>query len=71
MPGSRKDYWLPKLTRNIERDLEHRKELKKLGWKMLVIWECELKNLAKVEAKLARFLLAKAPADRGRQDSPP
>jgi DNA mismatch endonuclease, patch repair protein len=56
MPASRQQYWLPKLTRNIERDLEHKKALRKLGWNVLVIWECELRHLRRVEAKLARFI---------------
>ena len=56
IPNSRQHYWLPKLTRNIERDLEHKKELGKLGWKILVIWECELKDLTRLKAKLIKFL---------------
>jgi len=62
MPGSRQDYWLPKLTRNIERDLEHKRALAKLGWKVLVIWECELKDAIRVEAKLAKFIERNQPA---------
>jgi len=36
--------------------LEHKKELGKLGWKILVIWECELKDLTRLKAKLIKFL---------------
>jgi DNA mismatch endonuclease (patch repair protein) len=56
LPGSRLDYWTPKLARNIERDAEQRRKLKILGWKSLVIWECELNNLKRLEAKLAKFI---------------
>jgi DNA mismatch endonuclease (patch repair protein) len=40
----------------VERDLGHRRELRRLGWKVLVIWECELKNWVRLELRLARFL---------------
>jgi DNA mismatch endonuclease, patch repair protein len=56
MPNSRQHYWLPKLTRNIERDLEHKTELRRLGWAVLVIWECELMDITRLEAKLTKFL---------------
>jgi DNA mismatch endonuclease (patch repair protein) len=56
LPGTRQDYWAPKLARNIERDSEHRRKLQMLGWKSLVIWECELNNLKRLEAKLAEFI---------------
>ncbi len=44
IPSTRKDYWLPKLSRNIERDKEAISKLKKMGWKVYVIWECFFKN---------------------------
>ena len=56
LPGTRQDYWAPKLARNIERDAEHRRKLQMLGWKSLVICECELNNLTRLEAKLANFI---------------
>ena len=56
VPNSRQDYLNPKLHRNVERDRQNRKELRRLGWKSLVIWECELRARAKVERKLTEFL---------------
>lgn len=41
MPKSRLDYWLPKLKGNVERDRGTQRALRQLGWKMLIIWECE------------------------------
>ncbi len=55
-PGSRKDYWVPKLSRNIQRDGENRRNLRRLGWQVLVLWECELRFRGRAEAKLARFM---------------
>lgn len=37
----REEYWLPKLTRNIERDRESERKIAEMGWSVLVIWECE------------------------------
>lgn len=41
-PKTRQDYWKPKIERNTLNDLKNRKHLKKLGWKVLVVWECQL-----------------------------
>ena len=44
LPKSNSDYWIPKLLRNRERDLENIKTLEENDWKVIVIWECELKK---------------------------
>ncbi|MYC65079.1 MAG: DNA mismatch endonuclease Vsr [Acidobacteriia bacterium] len=41
-PKSNRDYWLPKLEGNVARDAKHQAELAELGWKVLVIWECDV-----------------------------
>ena len=43
-PSSNTDYWHKKINRNVERDEEIRKTLEEAGWRVLVIWECELKK---------------------------
>lgn len=43
-PSSNQDYWRPKILRNVERDQLSRQELEVLGWKVIVLWECELKK---------------------------
>ena len=55
MPGSRVEYWEPKLAANIERDAKHLKALGQLGWTSLVVWECEIKDAVRLEAKLRKF----------------
>jgi DNA mismatch endonuclease (patch repair protein) len=55
IPKSNTSYWTPKLKRNVERDKAATKELKRLGWEVLVIWECEIKN-TNLEDRLGRFL---------------
>lgn len=43
-PSSNQDYWRSKILRNVERDNQSRKELETLGWKVITVWECELKK---------------------------
>ena len=57
IPKSNQDYWKPKLERNVSRDKEHAEELKQKGWRILTIWECEIKDLQKLEAKIRKFFL--------------
>ena len=56
IPRTRPEYWVPKLTRNCARDRDNRKELKRLGWRTLVVWECELNQLERVKRKVVKFL---------------
>lgn len=43
-PKSRQDYWLPKLRRTQQRDREHINTLRRLGWKVTVVWECQSRS---------------------------
>jgi DNA mismatch endonuclease, patch repair protein len=56
IPKSRRDYWIPKLKRNQDRDIENLQKLKTLGFRVLSVWECEVKNEKRLVAKLSRFL---------------
>jgi DNA mismatch endonuclease (patch repair protein) len=55
-PKSNSAYWQPKLDRNIARDAEHIATLKKQGWKVLVVWDCETVDQQKLRDKLEHFL---------------
>jgi DNA mismatch endonuclease, patch repair protein len=44
MPKTRVKFWTAKITRNRERDAKDRKALRKLGWKVITVWECRLKG---------------------------
>lgn len=44
IPKSNVDYWEKKLYRNRERDKHNQKELEKMGWNVITVWECELKK---------------------------
>jgi DNA mismatch endonuclease, patch repair protein len=56
VPKTRSEYWLPKLARNRERDAEHAACLSAMGWESLVVWECEMKDLAAVNNLVQAFL---------------
>ena len=43
-PKTNSDYWEIKINKNIERDKKHTKEIKKLGWEVIIIWECSVHN---------------------------
>lgn len=43
-PTSNEEYWTAKIIRNVERDTENQKKLQEMGWRVIVIWECELKK---------------------------
>ncbi|MBO7507079.1 MAG: DNA mismatch endonuclease Vsr [Paludibacteraceae bacterium] len=43
MPKSNVEFWLNKITRNKERDEEVRDKLRTIGWRTMVVWECQLK----------------------------
>jgi DNA mismatch endonuclease (patch repair protein) len=52
---SRTEYWREKIAGNQRRDAKRRKELRTLGWRVLVIWECELARPASLK-QVARRL---------------
>jgi DNA mismatch endonuclease (patch repair protein) len=49
-------YWSHKLLRNKERDSQNKRALNKAGWRVLVIWECELRSREKLERRITTFL---------------
>ncbi|MEJ8574150.1 very short patch repair endonuclease [Microbaculum marinum] len=53
---SRTEFWEAKFARNVERDQRVQEELRKLGWDVIVIWECETRDPRKLENKVRRFL---------------
>ena len=64
MPGSRQEYWIPKLSRNVARDAQHIRDLKKDGWNVLIIWECETKEIPSIQRKILKFLGSKTLSSR-------
>lgn len=56
LPKSKTKYWEPKIDINRQRDEKNMQELKRLGWKALVVWQCELRNTEDLKARLVSFL---------------
>lgn len=56
LPKSRLEFWGPKLSANAERDLLKQEALKRLGWNVLVVWECELRQSEQLENTLRQFV---------------
>jgi DNA mismatch endonuclease (patch repair protein) len=55
-PKQNAEYWLAKISGNRERDKANLVNLHRLGWKTLIIWECELKEPVAVKCRIADFL---------------
>lgn len=55
-PKSNTDYWWPKLQRNQFRDAENEAALVALGWRVLVVWECQTKDETALKQSLLAFL---------------
>ena len=56
-PSSNEEFWSDKLDTNIQRDRKKVRELKKQGWKVLIIWECQIKDEKRLTRKIKRFLV--------------
>lgn len=57
LPKSKLDFWETKLEANRQRDLLHQQQLRELGWRVLVMWECEMGDTERVSRIVKKFLL--------------
>jgi len=55
LPKSNAEFWRQKLEKNVARDRRNIQTLKDLGWYVLIIWECELKDTMTLQARLSDF----------------
>lgn len=55
-PAANVDFWNRKLDLNMERDKRFESELKSLGWKILVVWQCETRKPENLISRLEEFL---------------
>lgn len=44
MPTTRRKFWETKFEQNIERDKQSKKALRRLGWKVVIVWECDVRK---------------------------
>jgi DNA mismatch endonuclease (patch repair protein) len=55
-PAQNSDYWQAKIARNVARDVRVTKELEAKGWRVLRVWECELKEPARFVARVSDLI---------------
>lgn len=63
MPKTNVDYWTAKIGRNRERDIASAAALEADGWRVLVVWECEMKDVDALAERLQGFLDQPSPPD--------
>jgi DNA mismatch endonuclease, patch repair protein len=56
VPATNAEFWLTKRIGNVDRDRRNLHSLRKSGWRVLTVWECETKNVLKLSKKLNSFL---------------
>jgi DNA mismatch endonuclease, patch repair protein len=56
LPKSRLDFWVPKLTANKERDARVQVRLEELGWDVMTVWECQVRDAEALKKKISEFL---------------
>ena len=49
IPSTNRNFWIDKIRRNKERDREEQRQLAKMGWHCITVWECELKPAKREE----------------------
>jgi DNA mismatch endonuclease (patch repair protein) len=59
-PKTNSNYWRPKLLANVQRDRNHRRRLRRLGWLPIVIWECQTKKGTQLQDRLTREFIRKS-----------
>lgn len=57
-PATNTKFWQAKRKSNVERDIRNQLFLKTLGWRVLIVWECETRNVERLEDRLTTFLQA-------------
>jgi len=55
LPTTRNEFWKDKTEKNIERDNKKNWELKSLGWKVITVWQCEVKNSELAKNRLKKL----------------
>ena len=59
-PKQNSNFWAAKFESNVQRDKKVRRELKKLGWNVLVVWECETRRVEELTERLRTWFASRA-----------
>ncbi len=57
-PKSRRAFWEEKFTANIMRDRQRQRDLRRLGWTVVVVWECQAREIGNLDKLVRRMFLA-------------
>ena len=55
-PKTRVDFWLEKLESNVTRDIKVKSDLELMGWRVITVWECELRDMDQLSIKFVTEL---------------
>jgi DNA mismatch endonuclease (patch repair protein) len=69
-PKTNARFWAEKLARNRERDRRSIAALRRAGWRVLVVWECSLRDADRLEARIGRWLAGLTPIAKSRGGAP-
>lgn len=58
IPKTHQVYWLDKFDRNLARDARNEADLSDMGWNVLIVWECETKEIEALSERLMAFIEA-------------
>ncbi|MBI5936931.1 MAG: DNA mismatch endonuclease Vsr [Betaproteobacteria bacterium] len=56
LPKSHIAFWKEKIERNRKRDADNLRHLQKAGWRVFIVWQCDLKNLGLLKTRLYEFI---------------
>lgn len=56
VPATNAEFWAAKRLSNVERDRRNIKHLRRAGWRVMVVWECETRNSERLAKRLRKFL---------------
>lgn len=60
MPAARREFWEAKFTRTVARDGEHTAALEALGWRVVVLWECDIRRPQELQERLTDLFSEKS-----------
>lgn len=61
VPATRPDYWAAKFARNVKRDAAAMRAIRQRGWRVLIIWECQVADKIRLAKRIRRFLGSNGP----------
>ncbi len=56
LPASRVSFWSEKLQSNVNRDQRNIQKLNELGWDVMVVWECQTRDISNLLCRLTKFI---------------